>query len=144
MLDALLEDARLRVRDPQTGTLEGDLRQFLGQTFRALGRTGDVVRVLMAEAQIDPAFADLFRTRFVARRREALRALLVRARQRGEIATAVDLDLLMDLAFGPMWYRLLNRHARLDAALARALARSVVSLARPPDAKPAVASPAGG
>jgi hypothetical protein len=125
VLDALLEDARVQIPKPETGSLEGDLTEFLSQTFRALSRTGDVVRVLMAEAQVDSEFAEIFRTRFIAKRRDALRQVVAPA---GGPERA-DPELLLDLAFGPMWYRLMLGHAPLDTAFARALARAVAATA---------------
>ncbi|WP_211221367.1 TetR-like C-terminal domain-containing protein [Ktedonobacter racemifer] len=32
-----------------------------------------------------------------------------------------DLDFLLDMIYGPMWYRLLNQHAPLDTHFARQL-----------------------
>lgn len=128
VLEALLEDARLQIQTPETDSLVEDLGAFLQQTFRALTRTGDVVRSLMAEAQSDPEFAEAFRDRFIARRRDTLRAVFERARARGECALGDD-ELLLDLAFGPMWYRLMVGHQPLDAAFARRLARTVAAAA---------------
>ena len=39
------------------------------------------------------------------------RELLVRARDRGEIAANTDLDVTLDLLYGPIYHRLLHGHA---------------------------------
>jgi hypothetical protein len=41
-----------------------------------------------------------------------------------------DLDMLVEIAYGVLWYRVLISHAALDAATARRLAGSVLSAGR--------------
>jgi AcrR family transcriptional regulator len=103
---------------PDTGDLVRDLRIFLSATCQAWiqGGTGAIVTALMAEAQVDPRFGQLFYQQLIGQRRAALRLLLQRGQLRHELAGDRDLDLLLDLIYGPMWYRLLLRHAPLDDA----------------------------
>ncbi|MEN3535954.1 TetR/AcrR family transcriptional regulator [Microbispora sp. ZYX-F-249] len=101
---------------------EDDLETFLSDTFAlADGVVGSVVAGLMAEAQSDPALSDRLRERLIGPRRAALRGVL----ERMPPPPGADLDLLVDMVFGVMWYRLLNRHAPLDAAAARDIAALV-------------------
>lgn len=103
---------------PDTGGLAADLRIYLGATCFGwtTGGTGPVVAALMAEAQADASFGARFYRDLIAGRRAALRSLLGRGQARGELAQERDLDLLLDLIYGPLWYRLLLRHAPLDDA----------------------------
>ena len=64
---------------------------------------------------------------FTAQRRAALRALLERGVASGDIAATADLDMLADLAYGFLWYRLLIGHAPLDARAARDLAAHLIA-----------------
>ncbi|HEY4388551.1 MAG TPA: TetR-like C-terminal domain-containing protein, partial [Ktedonobacteraceae bacterium] len=80
--------------------------------------TGDIVRSLMAEAQHDPVFADLFRTQFISMRRQPLLQLLQDGIVRGELPADTNIAVLADLIYGAMWYRLLAKHAPLDADFA--------------------------
>ncbi len=73
-----------------------------------------MVRSLMAEAQRDPIFAVSFRTEFIAVRRQPLLTILYEGKQRGELPAESDCEVLADLIYGAMWYRLLARHAPLD------------------------------
>ncbi len=84
-------------------------------------RTGQLVRSLMAEAQFDPTFGKELQNTFIRARRDALITVFKRGIQNGELPTESDLDFLADMIYGPMWYRLLNQHAPLDAAFARYL-----------------------
>ena len=64
---------------------------------------------------------------FTAQRRAALRALLERGVASGDIAATADLDMLADLAYGVLWYRLLIGHAPLDDSAARDLAAHLIA-----------------
>lgn len=116
VLEALREYAAA-IPLADTGDLEADLRCFLRATFRhAGGKDGatPVLRWLMAEAQLDPEFLPQFRA-FIEERREVLHGLLRRhAAEHADVAT--------DMIFGAMWYRMLIRHGKLDAAFADELA----------------------
>ncbi|MBT2402318.1 TetR/AcrR family transcriptional regulator [Streptomyces sp. ISL-87] len=121
VMDAYAHETATRVPQPDTGTLPGDLTAFVTDLYR-IG--GDPVRTkaltgLMAEAQLDPAFAEPFRA-WVHTRRELVTTLLTRAITREEIPADTDLDHATDLVFGPFWYRLLIAHAPLDPADAEA------------------------
>ena len=58
---------------------------------------------------------------FTAQRRAALRALLGRGLASGDLPAHANVDLLVDIAYGMLWYRLLIGHAPLDARAARDL-----------------------
>lgn len=72
----------------------------------------------MAEAQRDPVFAVSFRTEFIAVRRQPLLAILREGLRRGELPATADIEVMADLIYGAMWYRLLVQHAPLDEAYA--------------------------
>ncbi len=87
----------------------------------------------MAAAQLDDALAESFREGFLARRRNAPRELLERGRDRGEVATSVDLDFLVELAFAALWYRILVHHQPLNRRFADQLADTMLALATRPE-----------
>jgi len=98
-----------------TGSLRGDLLTRLLPWLRQLNRKpyARVVAGLVAEAQTNREFAELYRSHFVQARRDATRELLLRARDRGAIAPDTDLDVTLDLLYGPIYHRLLHGHAPL-------------------------------
>jgi hypothetical protein len=57
-----------------------------------------------------------------------MRTLLERGRERGEVAAGADLDLLVDIGFGTIWYRVLSRHARLNRRFADELTDALLAL----------------
>jgi Tetracyclin repressor-like, C-terminal domain len=64
---------------------------------------------------------------FTAGRRAALRAVLERGRNQGQLGPDADLDMLVDMAYGVLWYRLLVGHAPLDDDAARRLASRLIA-----------------
>ena len=77
----------------------------------------DLLRALMAEAQIDRDFGDRFRAAFLERRRAALAVIIDRARDRGDLPATPGPGIVADIVFGTIWYRTLATRQSLDAAL---------------------------
>ncbi|MEU7689491.1 TetR/AcrR family transcriptional regulator [Microbispora hainanensis] len=126
--DLLLEAMTYLVESSRAPS-QADLQTFLRETFAlADGAVGRVVAGLMAEAQSDPALGERLRARLIGPRRATLRAVL----ERMPPPPGTDLDLLIDMIFGVMWYRLLNRHAPLDASLAEDITTLVARIGASP------------
>ena len=127
--DALVRHAQVVVPERDTGTFTGDLTAFFIDSFAGLENEGyaDRLRQIVTEAQRDEHVARVLAD-FTAVRRAALRALLERGRDAGELAPDADLDMLVDMAYGVLYYRLLIGHAQLDEKAARTLA---AELSRP-------------
>lgn len=125
VFEALAEEVATISPHGPTGDREADVAAFLTAVFRSLRGAhslGPAMRGLMAEAQLDPEFADAFRA-FLAQRREALRVVIDPSASIEDARVAT----IIDMVFGAMWYRLLVDHAKLDAKFARALAREVAA-----------------
>ena len=111
-----------------SGSFETDLVAFWADSFRGLEDPGVArgVRDLAAAAQHDEHVAEAL-AGFTAQRRAALRAVLQRGVGQGCLSPRADLDLLVDLGYGFLWYRLLVGHRPLDGPAAQDLARSLIS-----------------
>lgn len=123
VLEALTETASAYIIPTVTEDPPADLRAFLTATFRILNTpTGRAVRLVMAEAQRDAAFAEAFRERLILRRRAVLITILHR------LASPEEGELLADFIFGAMWYRLLVGHAPLDDTFAEQIATGIAGM----------------
>lgn len=93
---------------PETGSALHDLRAHVQRAATIYrGRAGQLLRELIALGQEDSQTSRMLRTEFVAPRyAEAIR-ILTRAQQSGEIAADVDLEVLADALWGPIFHRLL-------------------------------------
>jgi AcrR family transcriptional regulator len=111
-----------------TGSLRGDLLAQLRPWVRQLNERpfGRVIAGLIAEAQTDPGFAKLYREHFIQPRRDATRPLLLRAIARGEIGPDTDLELSLDLFYGPIYHRLLHGHAPLNDRFTQQVVDAVI------------------
>jgi AcrR family transcriptional regulator len=93
---------------PETGSALADLR---AQVHRAAaiyrGRAGQLLRELIALGQEDSQTSRMLRTDFVAPRYGDAIRILERAQASGEIAPEVDIDVLADALWGPIFHRLL-------------------------------------
>ncbi|MDF5730673.1 MAG: TetR/AcrR family transcriptional regulator [Rhizonema sp. PD38] len=116
MMEAYSTDAGHNFPIPDTGSVKQDLYQILQQMFTVLTTTtaGAAFTGLIAEAQMDTNLTEAFREQFIASRRKATRTILERGIDRGEIRPDLNLELVIDGIYGPIWYRLLLKHAPLD------------------------------
>lgn len=121
-LDAFLRKMNRMVPTPDTGSVETDLKDQLHYliTFYT-SPTGRIFGQFLAEAQSDTEFASLLTERFMRPRREIAGVILDRAVKRGEIDRSLDRDLLLDLIYGPVIYRLLIMQAPFESERAEAM-----------------------
>jgi AcrR family transcriptional regulator len=120
LMEAGAAKADLHVPIPDHGSYQADLHAFLTASFRLaqVPQLADVLRALMARAQIDAEFGQRFRAVFLQRRRAALGIILDRAAARGELPAGVAQGTIADVVFGVIWYRLLATGQPLDDQLA--------------------------
>ncbi len=79
---------------------------------------GRILASLIGEAQFDPELAEAYRQRLLGPRRAGLRAALERAVAAGALRPG-DLELAVDIVYGPLYARLLLGHAPLDDGFER-------------------------
>ena len=93
---------------PQTDCALVDLRTHVHHAAAIYrGKAGQLLRELIALGQEDNQTSRMLRTDFVGPRyAEAIR-ILARAQESGEIAAGVDLEVLADALWGPIFHRLL-------------------------------------
>jgi AcrR family transcriptional regulator len=123
LLEALADEADLEIPGEDHGSYRADLELFLNDTFRLAEahNTRAILQTLMAEAQLDAAFGTRFRAAFLERRREALRRLVQRAAERGDLPRRPAPGTVLDIVFGTLWYRVLATGEPVDDALAAEL-----------------------
>jgi AcrR family transcriptional regulator len=87
---------------------------------------GRSVAAMVAAAQSETELAKSFRNDFIARNRDATRALLERCIADGLMKRPIDIELTLDLIFGPLFYRLLMGHAPITRGLVDQLLDAVL------------------
>lgn len=116
---------------PDTGALDTDLHAALTALTEKMSTPGKAAMLggLLAEAQTDEAFGQAFREAMVKTRCRILTAVLDRAVERGELSADVDRHVLLDLIYGPVWYRLLVSREPLDGPFVDTLTKQVLAAA---------------
>ena len=107
VVDAILRTKEaLQVPEVDTGTLREDLvRMACSHGGLVDARSAHVMAGLITALHHDPDFAAEFRSRVLAPKIEATRAVFERARARGEITADLDLDLLSPALAGIILHR---------------------------------------
>ena len=124
LLDALRDQVAPALVFPDTGDFAADLRAQLGAIAGVFAEptVGPRLVALAAAASRDPVLARAFAERVFRPNRMLSRRRFEQAREAGQLRREVDLDAGIDLAFGPLWFRLLLSTAPLSAEYAAAVA----------------------
>ncbi|HEV7640981.1 MAG TPA: TetR/AcrR family transcriptional regulator C-terminal ligand-binding domain-containing protein, partial [Gaiellaceae bacterium] len=111
-----------------SGSLRVDLYSLLRPWIALLNERpyGRVIAAILAKVQTDAQFAEEYRTRFLDRRRQRAREIMQHAIESGEIAAGTNVELALDLLYGPVYHRLLHGHAPLDEPFLRGVVETVV------------------
>lgn len=127
MLEAMREAVAQEIPFPDTGDLHQDIRLQL-HNFRKLltGRRGCTIKAFVAASQNDPEVAEAFRSVWVLPRRVAATRTLEGYRGTS-LRADVNLDLVMDVMYGPFYYRLFTGLAPLTTEYVDELADLVLA-----------------
>ncbi|WP_226000078.1 TetR/AcrR family transcriptional regulator [Paenibacillus sp. BJ-4] len=115
VMDGFLAAAADRLPIPDTGSAFQDiLIHATNVTQFMISREGKIIAELIGEGQFDAGLAEAYRTRYIHPRRLEARQLLERGVQSGELKRDLDIELSIDLIYGPIFYRLLVTGGLLD------------------------------
>ncbi|WIY06622.1 TetR/AcrR family transcriptional regulator [Amycolatopsis mongoliensis] len=108
-LDSLLSLHEPALEYADTGDITADLRRQIHAAVDLLGAPpwGPLYRALIGEAQHDPAVAAGLNERFIRPQAEKTVARIKAAQRRGQLAADLDLDLMMAILSGPLYFTLL-------------------------------------
>ncbi|NWE50646.1 TetR/AcrR family transcriptional regulator [Pseudomonas gingeri] len=126
LMDAFLAEISPFIAYVEEPTISATFRRAVVELIQALeGSRGRLLRHLLAAAQLDEQLRRAFWENWIEPRRVQGQALLIRARERGELEPGINLEVLMDMLFGAVYYRLMIPYAALDAAFADQLIEQV-------------------
>jgi AcrR family transcriptional regulator len=130
--DAFASSTTRKLHFPDTGSVRTDMSQQMRQVIKIFcSRQGRILAAILAAGQSDRGVIAAFRERFMRPRRQEAYATLHRGILRGELRKDVDMDLLLDSLYGPIYMRFLIRHNNLTPAFVDRLCELVLSGARP-------------
>lgn len=120
LAEALREAVAQELPFPDTGDLSSDIEKQLVNFIGLLnGRLGRAFKAFVGAAQSDPEVAAAFLEDWVKPRRREAKLVLEHYQRSGQIAPQADLDLVLDVLYGPLYFRLLSGHGSLTPEYAR-------------------------
>jgi AcrR family transcriptional regulator len=117
MLEALREAVAQELPFPDTGSLKDDVQIQVHNFVKLLNSTrGRAFKAIIAAAQSDSTVAEAFLSIWVRPRRASARLGIERYEK--ELRPGVDLEVLLDALYAPLYYRLLIGHQPLTIEFA--------------------------
>ncbi len=112
---------------PNTGSLDSDLREFLGHVLPTVSdpKTTEMIMGVTAAASQDPELAELHQA-MMAERTTPIRTIVELAMSRGEIPPGLDVDHVVDLIEGPFFMKKMVRREPIDEATIDAIVTFLV------------------
>jgi len=136
VIDAFFEEVVPRTTFERAPTAAETLQRQVERIVKVLnGRQGRIVAQIIAEGQNDPSVLEHFRQMFLRQRRAVAAEIIQAGIDSDEFLPNLDVEVVIDLIYGPMWYRLLVGHQPLDRHFAETLPRlaiAALSAARSP------------
>lgn len=112
---------------PDAKTAEQAIRAQVAELIRLFnGFFGKVAADIIAEGQSEPHVLEEYRNRYMSKRRAFTTEQLARAQASGEFTKSIAPDLLIDMIYGPIYYRLLVGHQKLDQRFGKELVDQVL------------------
>jgi AcrR family transcriptional regulator len=125
--DAFASSTTRKLHFPDTGFVRADMSQQMRQLIKVFrSPRGRIVSAILGGGQSDPDLIAAFRERFLWPRRREAYATLKRGILRGELHKDVDMDLLLDSLYGPIYMRFLIRHDKLTPEFVDSLCELVL------------------
>jgi len=129
VIDAFIEQHLVKTTFPRgmrpRDAIAHHFRSLVGQYS---GWPGRLVAQIIAEGQSDPAILRVFRERFHYGRRAVVREMLEEWKNSGDISKDSNVEVLMDLIYGPVYMRLMIGHAPLDDSFAESHLNNICEL----------------
>jgi AcrR family transcriptional regulator len=133
LIAALNEQVGHELPFPNTGDLRKDIDIQL-QNFITLltSRRGGLFKAFIAAAQSDAEVAEAFRAFWIRPRRAEASVVLRQHQKRRAMKPDLDPGAVLDLIYGPIYFRLLAGHAPLTLEFARQISEmAVIGLSEP-------------
>ena len=121
---------------PDSGSTRADLLALMRSAVDLYSGSVEagVMPSLVEAMSRDPELASSVREGFLERRRSALREVLERGVERGDLRADTDMELALDVLGGPLFYRLLITGGPIDEKLAENVVELILTGFAPPRA----------
>jgi AcrR family transcriptional regulator len=115
-MEAFLRAVAPTIAFPATASARDDIAAQIHKVAKAYrGRPGRIVREMIGLGQFDPETMRSFVEGYLEPRRSTAKAALQRGIAQHRFRDTIDLDIVVDELYGPIFHRLLTGHAEIDA-----------------------------
>jgi AcrR family transcriptional regulator len=117
VMDAFVSVAEQELSFPPSGPVEKAIREQMKKWSSIFGGPlGRVIAAVIGAGQSEPEMLEAFQNYYVEPRRREARELLKQAIKNGEIRADLDPNLILDILYGPLYFRLLIQSGPLTLA----------------------------
>jgi len=121
--------------EPNGATAQAALgAQMRGLVTAFASTRGRQITMALAAADPESEFTKAFRNQVILSSRNAGRGILEQALDRGEIVPPIDIEALLDMIYGPVFFRLLVGHRPVSPEFGDAIVRTALRAVSPPGA----------
>ncbi len=118
IMSAFLRESLVAIPYPDALSLDAVVERVMNMSEKFRGPIGRMMAALIAESQLDPALAREFQAGYInARRAEGVRIVKTSIAQ--GIVRRADPQVVLDVLYAPLYYRLLIGHQPLSAKFVR-------------------------
>lgn len=136
-MEAFLAAVSPTIAFSSTASARYDLLEQVHKVSAAYqGNAGRIVREMIGLGQSDPETMRLFVEGYLEPRRFSVKEVLRRGIDQGEFRAGLDLDLIVDAIYGPMFHRMLNGHASIGVDFVEAHIALILDAIAPRTAAP--------
>ncbi|MBL1120433.1 TetR/AcrR family transcriptional regulator [Streptomyces sp. 110] len=129
VLEVVSALAKQGLPTPDTGSLQGDIKVLLEATARVLWHpmAAQIIPDLFAESARNPDMAQALQAAVRDSQRGVAEVVIRNAVNRGELSADTDVDLALDLASGPLYWRLTTMRSPLPEGYLDGLAAATTA-----------------
>ncbi|RXJ72761.1 hypothetical protein CS022_14090 [Veronia nyctiphanis] len=131
VIDAFLDAVSESVPSPKASEPSEQLHEYILLLCNFVNSwAGRVIAEILGRAQSDPQLMTKFQEVFLMPRRGHASEIIKRGQDSGCFRTDLEMDFIIDLYAGPIYFRAFSHHAELDQSFAEQLADVVLKTLR--------------
>jgi AcrR family transcriptional regulator len=115
VIEAFLDRIQPELNFPKNASVREAIHQQMRRLTRLMrGEFGNMLAVIIGAGQSQPEMVEAIQKYWMAPRRHEARKLVTEAQRRGEIRSDISPDTILDILYGPLYFRLLIGHGPVD------------------------------
>lgn len=127
VVEAFAEQTAFKLQYADSGSLVDDISQQMQRLARIMSSSrGRMLTQILAAGQSDAVLLHAFQEGFIKPRRQETAVVLARGVKRGELPKGTDFESVIDMLYGPMYFRLMLWKTPPRAEWVDALCRNVL------------------